>query len=507
MSAESETRKTVKRTKRRPKDPEAKKWLDWVPENRYCLERFQKWLCETGSAPTTIKLYSASARWALALQDKPYWAIDPQCDILERTGEHIRSQCASQATWETYHKGLVKFSEFLYYAFHRPMPEKQVNWNYHCGDLPEWLKTCVQEFVHHLQRSWPLEKRFQATVNRLTSLTLFLRWSAAHTTLDSIQNLNVKLWNEYVDERLVQGMSPVSLNRELYSCQTFLHFLREQGQPVNERLLRIPRSKKKRSLPRDVSLEKLRILLAEIEKDAASPQKLVQRLGIMDRAAFLLMLHCGLRTCEIRFMKQKDINWERSSLHIDQSKGLKDRTVYLSEPVIAALKAYLVVRGPADLLPEHFFVFRHKPLSSSYFYERLRTYAESCGILITPHQLRHSAATLLLNAGAAVGSVQAILGHRWVSTTMRYIRVYDETVAADYYRAMAVVERRLQSPQDTSVTNLSPAHLLALLDALEKDPLNQIQEAVVAQLRGGIQSMAEKERTIQDFKVLISEGK
>lgn len=61
---------------------------------------------------------------------------------------------------------------------------------------------------------------------------------------------------------------------------------------------------------------------------------------------------------------------------------------------------------------------------------------------------------------------------------------------------MAKVERRLQAPQGTSGTNLPPSHLLVLLAALEKDPLNQTQEAVVAQLRSGIQAIAEKKWTI-----------
>ena len=65
---------------------------------------------------------------------------------------------------------------------------------------------------------------------------------------------------------------------------------------------------------------------------------------------------------------------------------------------------------------------------------------------VTPHQLRHCFATLILNAGAPVLSVKMLLGHQWVDTTLRYARLYDGTVAADYYRAMAVVERRLALP-------------------------------------------------------------
>ena len=132
-------------------------------------------------------------------------------------------------------------------------------------------------------------------------------------------------------------------------------------------------------------------------------------------------------------------------MHIEQSKDLKDRVVYLSQASLAALHAYLEVRGPADALPDSFFVFRHAPLTCTYCSERLHTYGKCCAVSITPHQLRHSHATLLLNSGAPVLTVQALLGHKWVDTTLGYARLCDGTVAADYYQAMRTVERHLQT--------------------------------------------------------------
>lgn len=67
---------------------------------------------------------------------------------------------------------------------------------------------------------------------------------------------------------------------------------------------------------------------------------------------------------------------------------------------------------------------------------------------VTPHQLRFSCATLLLNAGAPVQAVQAILGHTNVDTTLIYARLYDATIASDYYRAMGTVEWQLSLPED-----------------------------------------------------------
>lgn len=146
----------------------------------------------------------------------------------------------------------------------------------------------------------------------------------------------------------------------------------------------------------------------------------------------------GLRTYEIRCLRLSDLNLEARQVHIEQSKGLQDRIVFLSQTGIEALKAYLALRGPAET--DHVFIYRHQPLRVGYCGRRLHLYGKRCGLHVTPHQLRFSCATLLLNAGTPILTVQRILGHQRVETTLRYARLYDSTIAADYGRAMAEVE-------------------------------------------------------------------
>jgi integrase len=143
------------------------------------------------------------------------------------------------------------------------------------------------------------------------------------------------------------------------------------------------------------------------------------------------MLHCGLRVGEVRRLRLSDLDLEGRRARIEQSKGLKDRIVFLSQPTTVALNAYLEIRGPADSNPV--FIFRHRSLSTTYCRRRLRTYGRRCGVVVIPHQLRHSCATLLLNAGAPILAVKTILGHKQIDTTMGYARLYDGTVATDYY--------------------------------------------------------------------------
>lgn len=193
-------------------------------------------------------------------------------------------------------------------------------------------------------------------------------------------------------------------------------------------------------------------------------------------------------------MKLTEVDFERRQVRIEQSKGLKDRVVFLTTATIIAMHAYPEVRGPADALPKHFFIFRHSPLSTSYCYSRLQNYGECCGVVLTPHQLRHSCATQLLNAGVPVVSVQAILGHKWIDTTLGYARLYDGTLAADYYyRSMNEGERQLElverQPQDPP----SPGELIALVDSLCSGTLNNSQASAVQSLRDGLLALARQE--------------
>jgi site-specific recombinase XerC len=201
------------------------------------------------------------------------------------------------------------------------------------------------------------------------------------------------------------------------------------------------------------------------------------------------VVHAGLRTGEVRRLRLSDLDLEGQRVRVEQSKGLKDRVIPISEPAAEALRAYLEVRGPAPT--DHLFIFRHRALGFTYCNHRLKTYGRRCGIHVTPHQLRHSCATLLLNAGAPILTVQAILGHRKIETTMLYARLYDGTVASDYYRAMVQVESRMGLGDGGPAPD--SGQLLALVDSLFSGTLNDTQKETVQALRMGILALAELE--------------
>jgi integrase len=193
------------------------------------------------------------------------------------------------------------------------------------------------------------------------------------------------------------------------------------------------------ALPRDVPVPQVKRLLAEIGQEIEAGNPVRRKAGLLDQAWMVLMLHSGLRTGEIRRLRLGQLNLAGRCLRVEGSKSNADRIVYLSREGLEALDGYLSIRG-GSTDDDHVFTRHHRPLPVGYCGRRLLLYGNRCGVRITPHQLRHTAATFLLNAGASILTVQRLLGHERVDTTLRYTWLYDSTVANDYHSAMAKVE-------------------------------------------------------------------
>jgi integrase len=174
------------------------------------------------------------------------------------------------------------------------------------------------------------------------------------------------------------------------------------------------------TLPRDISEAQLNELLKHADA--------------FDQAWILLMAHSGLRTCEIRNLRWQDVDFQRCTVQINESKGFRSRVVFLSVSTRNAIK-----RLPKT--SEYVFTYNNQPLGNRYCQSRLKTLGKNCDLQVTPHQLRRTCATMLLNAGMSVFAVQIILGHKYVDTTLRYARTYDATVAKDYQQAIKILEK------------------------------------------------------------------
>jgi len=471
-----------------PRDPAVLSYSKWPFVNQNLYVQFRRWLTEGGYGFSSLNTYSVAARLGLGFLNLPYWKIDPKKD-LQLVREHIHQGILSPSTQREYLVGLDKLAEFLYFRCQHRKPDPKIHWETYTKGLTEEWTTQVRAYLTLRSRSWPPDQVHRRSLNLLCSLTPPLRWLAANRDLKTILDLTPELWYDYLEYRLEAHISPNTLNRELYGLHAFLYFLNDQGTPVCQRMFRLSMLDETKRFPRDVPVELLRKILAEIEAAKAGKNAYLLRMAVMDYAWVLLMLHCGLRTMEVRRLKFADLDWDNRRIRIEQSKGLKDRFVFLSAPVIAALKAYLEIRGTRESFPEEVFISRHQPLGSRYCQIRLNRYSKKAGVHISPHQLRHCCATLLLNAGAPILTVQAILGHKHIDTTLGYARLYDGTVAADYYRAMIQIESQFCLPEDKQVETPGKGELLAMVDALQNGTLNENQLELVHSLRSGIQAL------------------
>jgi integrase len=114
-----------------------------------------------------------------------------------------------------------------------------------------------------------------------------------------------------------EDIKPSSLNTTLRIIQSFLRYLKSNGVPICETMLEVRLMKTGQPLPRDLSISEVKVLLQII----STP---------MDRTWILLMLHSGLRTCEVRSLRWRDIDLQAQTIRIHESKGLHSRMVFLS---------------------------------------------------------------------------------------------------------------------------------------------------------------------------------
>ncbi|MFQ5471081.1 MAG: tyrosine-type recombinase/integrase [Gammaproteobacteria bacterium] len=487
-----------------PGYPEPQPPSVWPAENVDLLERYLAWLVADGAGHTcTMQHYIPMAGHVLGYHLKPHSQLDLQAD-LERAMDYVLAKKPCAAWANMWRVALRRFHHFL--LLERGIEEVEVKeisavslTQYQEG-IPAWLVTQLTHLQHLRQANWRLARQTEAIRNFWSTYIRLWRWLFAHdASIQTTRDVKRQHVFAYIDERLATGYSPKSVNQDLWAFQASLRFLQERDFQVPQALLRIPGLKEPDGLPRfltDEQVSKVQAVLEQQVQQARNPVQ--QRNALLDRAAFYLLWQSGLRLAEVEELSVADLNLTQRQMMIRQGKGQKDRAVYLTDTAVTALKAYLTVRGegPSD----HLFLFRHKPLPKDFLRRRMKAAGKRAGIKFTPHQLRHTYATQLLNAGCKITTIQALMGHKFLSTTLTYARVHDRTVAQDYYAAMAVVEKRLADqlpPPDRNggensrfPSPNSTTHLLKLVTTLQAEPLTTTQQALVRELQQGLSVLA-----------------
>jgi integrase/recombinase XerD len=229
------------------------------------------------------------------------------------------------------------------------------------------------------------------------------------------------IWiRSFIASLRADGLSPRSIARHVVTLRRLLVFLETEGLIKENSMPNVWSLAQARKLPHLLSVDDVRRLLAQ--PDAS------QALGARDQAMLELLYATGLRVSELVTLQVRQISFQGDYLTV-KGKGAKVRAVPFGKWAREKLSMYLKEVRPKFLKGKSsLYVFTNrsgKPLSRQGFWKLIRRYALSAEIekRVTPHTLRHSFATHLLEGGADLRSVQSMLGHADISTTQIYTHV------------------------------------------------------------------------------------
>jgi integrase/recombinase XerD len=329
----------------------------------------------------------------------------------------------------------------------RPLPETALrprtppplpDWAAWASHLPQPLGQACLDYVQRRLPHWSaLRQRIQA-LKFLGDFRRFWDWQLARRPFEQLADLHLADLQAYQGQRLAEdGVTPTTVNRVLCYVLTALKEQAEAGVPVDPAIFRLRYLPEPHRLPRCLPDSDCQRLEAFVQTRLDSPDPLIR----LENACFLVLAPTGLRASECVYLQVGDLDLPGRRLVVRQGKGRKDRVVYLSDTAALALARYLgstprPTHAPLWVRPNG------RPLKYEWLAVKMTALGLAAGVAeVTPHRLRHSLATRLLNAGMDITRIQKLLGHTQLSTTQVYAQVLDVTLEADYRRAMTRIEQ------------------------------------------------------------------
>ena len=249
------------------------------------------------------------------------------------------------------------------------------------------------------------------------------------------QLVDLDLLNQYItDLRGAKGYRDATTARKVAAIKSFFGFLTENGTVTEDPTQALGSPRVGRSLPKCLSQEEVASLL-----DLASRSGTKE--GQRDATILELLYATGLRVGELVSLNVQNADLSESYIRC-WGKGSKERIVYLYPGALAELKNYLgharkALLGSTQGQPALFINHRGQRLTRQWVWNILKSYGERANIAqrITPHTLRHSFATHLLQNGASLRHVQELLGHSSISTTQVYTHLTDDHLHKEYEKS------------------------------------------------------------------------
>ena len=308
-------------------------------------------------------------------------------------------------------------------------------------DLPDWLRQELRQHTIRRIARWQPHRVKAQTHSHFSTLCRIGRWLVEERHWQQLDQLQRSDLVAYVSARSEAGVKPRSLASELTIFRAFWRDLLAAEKVTNGAILQVKAPVAGDHLPRyliGAEFERLeQVILAETASRLPKDR--------FNRAWFYLFAHAGLRRSEALNLCLGDCDLNGKRLRVQSGKGDRDRVIPMTPQLITVLQDYLVTRGPAPT--DHLLIYNEQSVKAHLLPDRLRAFGKKAGIeALTPHRLRHTLATFLINQGMPIASLQKFLGHQDINKTLIYARVYDETVriqfaaAATQFESIAVAD-------------------------------------------------------------------
>ena len=286
----------------------------------------------------------------------------------------------------------------------------------------------IELFTNHIRDISPSDNTF---INYASDLRQFEEYLAAQG-VDKVEDVDTPVLRGYVRTLFGWGFEKSTIARKLSSLRSFFAFLKERGVIERDPARNVQGPSARRPLPRALSEEAIGRLFEAAENSENR---------VRDTAILELLYGCGLRISELAGLKWEDVDLDERWLTI-LGKGSKERRVPFGKCALRALLAIKQEQG--DREAKCVFDGRNgKPLTVRTIHRAVTALATAAGLEgVTPHVLRHSCATHLLEHGASLKFVQEFLGHESLATTQIYLTIsaswMKESYAAAHPRANIV---------------------------------------------------------------------
>ena len=287
----------------------------------------------------------------------------------------------------------------------------------------------LEEFIRHIS----LERNLSSHTirNYFSDLSQFYEYLTGVLKKDTLliedlRNIDHIILRAFFANLYEKGLCKSSVARKISTIRTFFNYMCREGNLVNNPGKMVSTPKRGKTLPKFLSVDEAdRLLGTPVGED---------RLSIRDRAILETFYSAGLRIGEIVAINIEDLNLSEGLIKV-KGKGRKERIVPVGEKAVDAIKKYLATSQLTNTLP--LFLNKYgKRITTRSVHRIVDKYKKLSGLWdITPHSLRHSFATHLLEGGADLRSVQEMLGHASLSTTQRYTHISMDKLMEVYDKA------------------------------------------------------------------------